>query len=140
RAVGTGWPAIPRAAPLLSGNSVSQSQQGLSPARDWTARRLPVPRLHEPESLAIAQHAVRESPEGEVKHFGIISPPVSGHLHPFGALGRELQARGHRVTCFHMLDVEDKVRAQGMDFEPIGLKDHPRGSLPESLKELGALK
>ena len=49
-------------------------------------------------------------------HFGIISPPVSGHLHPFSALGRELQERGHRVTCFQMRDVEEKIRALGIDF------------------------
>jgi len=75
-----------------------------------------------------------------VKHFGIITPPVSGHIHPFGALGRELLARGHRVTCFQMLDVEEKIRSQGIDFQPIGLTDHPRGSLDESLKNLGALR
>jgi zeaxanthin glucosyltransferase len=31
-----------------------------------------------------------------VKHFGIICPPVPGHLNPFLALARELQRRGHR--------------------------------------------
>jgi MGT family glycosyltransferase len=75
-----------------------------------------------------------------VTHFGIITPPVSGHIHPFGALGRELIARGHRVTCLQMLDVEDKVRSQGLEFQPIGLTDHPRGSLLESLAQLGKLR
>lgn len=73
-------------------------------------------------------------------HFGIITPPVSGHIHPFGALGRELIARGHRVTCFHMPDLEDAVRAEGLEFCAIGSSDHPRGSLPESLRQLGVLK
>src|SRR5580658_5075702 len=73
-------------------------------------------------------------------HFGIISPPVSGHLHPLSALGRELQARGNRVTCLQMPDVEEKVRALGIDFWPIGESDHPRGSLPHSLAQLGRLK
>jgi zeaxanthin glucosyltransferase len=73
-------------------------------------------------------------------HFGIISPPVSGHLHPFSALGRELQERGHRVTCFQMPDLEDKVRAEGIDFWPIGESDHPLGALPRSLAQLGRLK
>jgi zeaxanthin glucosyltransferase len=73
-------------------------------------------------------------------HFGIVSPPVSGHLHPFSALGRELKARGHRVTCFQMVDLEEKVRSEGIDFHPIGQSDHPRGSLPASLSELGQLK
>ena len=72
-------------------------------------------------------------------HFGIITPPVSGHLHPFSALGRELQERGHRVTCFQMPDLEDKIRAEGIDFRPIGESDHPLGSLPRSLAQLGRL-
>ena len=73
-------------------------------------------------------------------HFGIISPPVSGHIHPFCALGRELVARGHRVTCFQVLDLEEKFRSEGIDFRPIGQDDHPRGSLPRALTQLGRLK
>ena len=42
-------------------------------------------------------------------HLGIISPPVSGHINPFAALGRELGRRGHRVTWFHMEDLEDRI-------------------------------
>jgi MGT family glycosyltransferase len=72
-------------------------------------------------------------------HFGIISPPVSGHLHPFGALGRELIARGHAVTVFHMPDLAAKVRNEGLDFVPIGVRDWPPGTLPASLAKLGAL-
>src|SRR5918999_731577 len=75
-----------------------------------------------------------------MRHFGIISPPVSGHIHPFAALGRELIARGHRVTYLQMIDLEEKIRSEDIDFEPIGLTDHPRGSLPRSLAELGRLK
>jgi len=75
-----------------------------------------------------------------MKHFGIISPPVSGHIHPMSALGRELVSRGHRVTYFQMLDLEDKIRSEGLDFEPIGERDHPRGSLPVALKRLGQLE
>src|SRR5580658_7151940 len=73
-------------------------------------------------------------------HFGIITPPVQGHLLPFGALGRELIARGHRVTVIQMPDTEERVRAEGLEFVPIGLSDHPRGSLPESLAQLGRLQ
>ena len=53
-------------------------------------------------------------------HFGIISPPVSGHIHPFAALGRELIARGHRVTYLQMIDLEEKIRSEDLDFEAIG--------------------
>ena len=73
-------------------------------------------------------------------HFGILTPPVSGHLHPFGALGRELISRGHRVTVFHMADLEDRVRAEQLEFVEIGASDHPLGSLAESLTELAKLK
>lgn len=73
-------------------------------------------------------------------HFGVITPPVQGHLHPFGALGRELIARGHRVTVIQMMDVEERARAEGLEFIAIGQSDHPRGSLPESLTKLGRLQ
>ncbi len=69
-------------------------------------------------------------------HFGIITPPVSGHIHPFGALGRELMARGHRVTVLHMADLKSRVSAEDLDFIPIGATDHPLGSLADSLAEL----
>ena len=73
-------------------------------------------------------------------HFGIICPPVPGHIHPFGALGRELIGRGHRVTLFHMQDLEERVRREEIDFVPIGASDHPPGSLGRSLAELGQLQ
>jgi zeaxanthin glucosyltransferase len=74
-----------------------------------------------------------------MKHFGIISPPVSGHIHPFAALGRELRARGHRVTYFQLADLEEKIQSEEIEFHPIGVSDHPRGSLAESLAQLGQL-
>ena len=73
-------------------------------------------------------------------HFGIISPPVHGHIHPFAALGRELVSRGHRVTFLQMIDLEEKIRSEGLDFEALGSTDHTRGSLPASLDALGRLK
>ncbi len=72
-------------------------------------------------------------------HYGIISPPVPGHINPFGALGRELIRRGHRVTFVHMADLEQRVRAQQLEFAAIGDSDHPVGSLPQSLAQLGKL-
>jgi MGT family glycosyltransferase len=71
--------------------------------------------------------------------FGIITPPVPGHIHPFGALGRELIERGHSVTVVHMADLENRVRGEGLEFVPIGNADHPAGSLPDSLAALGRL-
>lgn len=64
---------------------------------------------------------------------------MRGHLNPFLALARELQRRGHRVTVFHMPDLASSVRAEQVDFVPIGASDHPVGSLPQSLAELGRL-
>jgi MGT family glycosyltransferase len=57
-----------------------------------------------------------------------------------GALGRELIARGHRVTCFHMPDLEQAVRREGLEFVAIGASDHPVGSLPVSLARLARLQ
>jgi zeaxanthin glucosyltransferase len=74
-----------------------------------------------------------------LKHYGIICPPVRGHLNPFLALARELQGRGHRVTVFQMLDLASSVLAEQVDFVPIGISDHPVGSLPQSLADLGRL-
>jgi MGT family glycosyltransferase len=73
-------------------------------------------------------------------HFGIISPPVPGHIHPFGALGRELISRGHRVSFLHMPDLADRVGREGLEFITIGESDHPLGSLPESLNQLAQLQ
>lgn len=73
-------------------------------------------------------------------HFGVITPPVSGHLHPFGALGRELMERGHRVTVFHMADLRDRVERENLDFVEIGRPDHPPGSLPRMLAKLTRLQ
>jgi zeaxanthin glucosyltransferase len=73
-------------------------------------------------------------------HFGIVSPPVSGHIHPFSALGRELLSRGHRVSYFQVLDLAEKIRSEGIEFRAIGERDHPVGSLPQSLAQLGKLK
>ena len=73
-------------------------------------------------------------------HFGIISPPVSGHIHPFGALGRELIRRGHRVSLIQMPDLSERARAEGLGFIGIGYTDHPPGSLSESLAQLARLQ
>ncbi len=73
-------------------------------------------------------------------HYGIITPPVAGHIHPFGALGRELIARGHRVTLLQMEDVRARAIEEGLEFAALGESDHPPGSLGQSLAELGQRK
>jgi len=72
-------------------------------------------------------------------HFGIIGPPVPGHVNPFLALAHELQSRGHRVTFVQIPDLEAQLRSEEVDYFAIGTKEHPLGSLPQSLAQLGAL-
>lgn len=75
-----------------------------------------------------------------IMHLGIVSPPVSGHINPFAALGRELQRRGHRITWFHQEDLADRIAGEDLSFCAIGQQDHPVGTLPQSLAELGRLQ
>jgi zeaxanthin glucosyltransferase len=72
-------------------------------------------------------------------HFGIISPPVYGHLHPFCALARELIARGHRATCLQLLDLESKLASEEVEFYAIGQTAFPRESLATWLRRLPEL-
>ena len=74
-----------------------------------------------------------------MRHFGIVTPPVPGHIHPFAALGRELVARGHRVTCFQVADLEAKIHSEGLEFYRIGGAEYPPGALRASLDALGRL-
>ena len=55
------------------------------------------------------------------------------------ALAHELMSRGHQVTWFHMRDLEARIRQERLNFSSVGLSDHPPGSLPESLRQLGQL-
>ena len=61
-------------------------------------------------------------------HFGALFSPVPGHLHPFGAIVRELQRRGHRVTALNIEDVRAKCEAEGLEFLPVGEDTMPPGS------------
>jgi zeaxanthin glucosyltransferase len=55
------------------------------------------------------------------------------------ALARELQSRGHRVTWFHVHDLEVKIRSAGFEYCSLGLSDHPPGSLTQSFERLAQL-
>ena len=72
----------------------------------------------------------------QLTHFGILGPPVPGHVNPFLALAQELQDRGHKVTFFQIPDLEAQLRAEQVDFCPIGASQHPLGSLHDSLTQL----
>jgi zeaxanthin glucosyltransferase len=69
-------------------------------------------------------------------HFGLICPPVSGHLNPMTTLGRELLRRGHRITVFGIPDAESRV-APGFQFQPYGAGEFPIGSMVTMLAGFG---
>lgn len=72
-------------------------------------------------------------------HFGILCPAAIGHLNPMCALGRELQRHGHRVTIFHMPDVQPKVQKTRLDFWTIGMAEFPPGKLDSIYRQLGEM-
>ncbi len=66
-------------------------------------------------------------------HFGVLSYKGIGHLNPLIALSRQLVARGHRVTLFQHPELEQHVRARGLEFFPIDIPGssytgQPRGT------------
>lgn len=72
-------------------------------------------------------------------HFGVICPPYPGHINPLSALGRELQSRRHQVTFLQILDLEQKVRSEGLNFWAIGNQTYQTGLLTETFEQLGKL-
>jgi MGT family glycosyltransferase len=65
--------------------------------------------------------------------------PGTGHINPLAALARRLQQRGHSVVIFGIADVEDRVRAAGIDFCLIGQQDYPPGTLQKLDRKIGEL-
>jgi zeaxanthin glucosyltransferase len=61
-------------------------------------------------------------------HFGLVCPPGTSHVTGLTTIARELCARGHRATVFNILDVEDLARHEGVEFRPLGVRDHPKGA------------
>ena len=72
-------------------------------------------------------------------HFGVICPPITGHVNPLAALGRALIRRGHRVTLLHVPDMQSKASEEGLHFAALGSGDYPSGALPESVRTLSGL-
>jgi MGT family glycosyltransferase len=70
---------------------------------------------------------------------GFIAPPVSGHMNPMIALGRRLQARGHEVIFFNILDMESRVRDAGLGFVSFGEDTHPLNSSEREWAQLASL-
>lgn len=72
-------------------------------------------------------------------HFGVVCPPIPGHVNPLAAVGRALIRRGHRVTLFHVPDLESHARAEGLAFVALGAGDYPPGTLRETTIRMGQL-
>lgn len=72
-------------------------------------------------------------------HFGILCPAAMGHLNPLLTLAQELQQRGHRVTCFQVLDVQQTIEVAGVEFCAIAPQDFPLGHTPQTYQQLGSL-
>src|SRR5262249_49142604 len=79
--------------------------------------------------------------EGRVmpRRIGILSFSSPGHYYPLTALGRRLQSRGHKVVYFRVADLEEPIRAAGLEFRKIGRDDFPPGSVRARDEELGKL-
>lgn len=60
-----------------------------------------------------------------MSHFGMLSYRGTGHLNAMSALSRQLQLRGHQVTCFERPDLESQVLTRGINFVAIG-RSRPR--------------
>src|SRR6516162_9940103 len=75
-----------------------------------------------------------------MRRTGILSFSSPGHYYPITALGRRLQARGHRVVYFQIADLESPIRAAGLEFRRIGRDDFPLGALRARDEELGRLE
>lgn len=62
-------------------------------------------------------------------HFGILSSPLTGHLNPILSVAYELKKRGHQITVFGILELQNKVKLAGdLDFYPIGEEKYPQGA------------
>lgn len=75
-----------------------------------------------------------------LEHFGLTCPPAPSHVTALVAIGAELRKRGHRVTMFNIADAEPMVGVGKIGFVPLGLEEHPPGSLRRFTEQVGKLK
>src|SRR6266404_312800 len=72
-------------------------------------------------------------------HFRLIFPPGTRHVTATTTIARELVQHGHRATAFNFLDVDVLVTREGVEFCPLGILLHPKGSVPRNFEILGRL-
>jgi len=71
---------------------------------------------------------------------GAFCYPGSGHINPVTALARALELRGHNVVIFGVADIEQRVRAAGIQYHQIGAADFPAGTIKASDELLSRLR
>jgi zeaxanthin glucosyltransferase len=72
-----------------------------------------------------------------MSHFAVIAPAFSSHLCAMEAIAETLVARGHQVSMLHQTDVGERLNSRAIQFHPIGLDSHPRGSLDPMIRRAG---
>lgn len=70
-------------------------------------------------------------------HIGLLCPPLHGHLNPMMAVGRALQAQGHRVCALQIPAFESRIHSEQLEFRPLeaGLRDVEE--LSQAVAQLG---
>ncbi len=71
---------------------------------------------------------------------GIFCPPIPGHLHPLATLGRALQKRSHTVRVFQIPEMRDRIKAEKLEFGPLGNQSVSNGEIARAREELGRRK
>ncbi len=74
-----------------------------------------------------------------MRHIAIFCPPLAGHLNPMATLGRALLSRGHRVTVFQAAAIEERVRAEGLEFRPLGTPTSDLNAMVDRMGKLSGL-
>ena len=73
-------------------------------------------------------------------HFGIVTPPLAGHINALTALAVTLVERGHRVTLLGPLDARRWLADDRIGFHAIARDTHPEGALQDDTSRMGRLR
>src|SRR6185295_535857 len=74
-----------------------------------------------------------------MSYYAMLASAYIGHLNPMLALGRALEARGHRIGFIAPLDSEARVKSAGLKFIPIAQVEFPLGEWDRTAAQLGKL-
>ena len=73
-------------------------------------------------------------------HFGIVTPPLAGHINALTALAVTLVERGYRVTLLGPLDARRWLADDRIGFHAIARDTHPKGALQDDTSRMGRLR